>query len=176
MMINMNIYKYLLVTLLFFIFSGCDAEDIVLRPIPTPVKQNSSIEDFIHSIYVNYYEGGPGINIGGPETDILLSPSLLQIMHHDNELVQGEAGFLDADPICECQDYGNIKVTEIAVKKINTSKSTAKVSFINFERPTIVEFSLLKINGLWHIDDISSADMPSMRAGLEREIKELSSK
>ena len=175
MMINMKIYKYFLLAFLFLMFLGCDAEDVVVRPIPTPVKQNSSIEDFIHSIYVNYYENGPGINIGSPETDVLLSPTLLQIMHHDNELVQGEAGFLDADPICECQDHNTIKVKKIVVKKINVSKFIAKVSFINLEHLTTVEFSLLKINGLWHIDDISSADMPSMRAGLEREIKELSS-
>jgi hypothetical protein len=88
--------------------------------------------------------------------------------------MQGEAGFLSGDPLCAyCQDFYHFKVLSINQKKQTLSQATLIATVENGDKKETVEFSLLKIKGLWTVDDIHTVGAPSLQAGLEQEIREL---
>ncbi|WP_240975859.1 DUF3828 domain-containing protein [Paraburkholderia aromaticivorans] len=140
---------------------------------PARAQSIASAEQFLQAVYSAYAFNGdpPGIDASGSHA--LSSPSLLQLIREDQRALKGEAGYLDMDPICRCQDF-DVKTTSIDAMVASRQKAKAIVSFTNFQKPKKVEFDLVWVRGRWLIDDIrSSDDRRSLRDALRAEIAEL---
>jgi uncharacterized protein DUF3828 len=77
---------------------------------------------FVYRIYGNYGQGGysPLLN---PEK--LFSQTLTAAINQDSS--GGEVGYLDGDPLCDCQDYEAITARIVSMKRPNARSATARV-------------------------------------------------
>ncbi|MDR8401091.1 MULTISPECIES: DUF3828 domain-containing protein [Paraburkholderia] len=143
---------------------------------PALAQNVDSARRFLQGVYGAYTFNGdpPGIEASGSHA--IASPSLLQLIRKDRRALKGEAGYLDMDPLCRCQDF-DVKTTGIEVRVETHHKATAVVAFTNFKEPRKVELDLLWVRGRWLIDDIrGSDDRRSLRAVLQTEIADLAGK
>lgn len=135
---------------------------------------SGDIDAFVRSIYTRYALNGPGVSLSGADATPFITPSLQALVRRDEALLRGEAGVLDADPICACQDFDIQKLDRVVVKSNSAqSEATAVVSFHNLGRAQTIELKLLNTPVGWRIDDISYEGMLSIRRALLREISEL---
>lgn len=143
---------------------------------PALAQSADSAKRFLQSVYGAYTFNGdpPGIEATGAHA--IASPSLLQLIGKDQRALKGEAGYLDMDPLCRCQDF-DVKTTAIDVTVEKHHKAKAIVAFTNFREPRKVEFDLLWVRGRWLIDDIRSGDdRRGLREALQTEIADLARK
>ena len=77
---------------------------------------------FIHRIYAGYEQSGysPLIN---PEK--LFSPKLTAAINKDG--AGGEVGYLDGDPLCDCQDFERISAQIVSIKRPSGRSAKARV-------------------------------------------------
>jgi len=120
---------------------------------------------FIESLYAAY--GTPDYSpLKQPE--LVFAPRLRAAIDEDSRLHRGEVGYLDGDPVCQCQDAAGLKATVTKVETQGVGKAVVSVSILlqGYE-PRPATFSLVRANDGWRIDDVSSADEPSLLRGLE---------
>jgi hypothetical protein len=101
------------------------------------------------------------------------SPSLLQLIRRDRARTpRGDASALDGDPICDCQDFEGLRLTTLTVTAVDATHASASVTFQVFaDDPKSVRslrLNLLYTPQGWRIDDIASADTPSLRKFLQQ--------
>jgi hypothetical protein len=128
------------------------------QPMETP-------RQFVQKLYANYRD--PNFS---PFThpDRVFAPKLLAAINEDSKLAQGEVGYLDGDPICQCQDTSGMRPSITNVTQQATDKATVRVSIgWPHDKPRPVSFSLVRTKSGWRIADTSSADEPSLLAALE---------
>jgi hypothetical protein len=132
-------------------------------------QDTTSAKGFLKTLYAAYTPHGEP-----PALDANASPALLQLLKEDEQLLQGDEGALGSDPVCECQDWGNLKTTDIKVEMSGHDKANATVSFSNFHKPHKVRFELAWDHGAWRIDDITGDTYPQgIREILKAEIAQL---
>jgi len=102
------------------------------------------------------------------------APRLLRAIHEDARLAHGEVGYVDGDPMCQCQDTTGLHAKVARVTGQGSAKALAEV-IIDFTDSTArrVKFSLIRTGGGWRIADVSSADEPSFLAGIEKSNREM---
>jgi hypothetical protein len=107
----------------------------------------------------------------------VFAPRLLTAINEDSRLAQGEVGYLDGDPVCQCQDADGLKAAVIRVKLQGADKATVSVSIgMTGYKPRPAEFSLVRTRAGWRIADVSSANEKSLLAGLEQSNRKLKKK
>ncbi|MFC0400780.1 DUF3828 domain-containing protein [Paraburkholderia rhizosphaerae] len=132
----------------------------------------ASAQHFVEQLYGGYTLDGNPTDLRTSGRDAIASPSLLALIRKDQQVMRGEAGYLDMDPLCQCQDF-DIKDTLVKVHMRTKSRADADVSFSNYGAAQQVMLSLVWHNGRWRIDDVSSAnDARSLREALTQEIRE----
>jgi Protein of unknown function (DUF3828) len=98
----------------------------------------------------------------------VFAPRLLAAINEDSRLAQGEVGYLDGDPVCQCQDAAGLKATITQVQMQGMTKATVRVSIgLDGYKPRPAEFSLVRAKGGWRIADVSSSAEKSLLNGLE---------
>jgi hypothetical protein len=98
----------------------------------------------------------------------VFAPPLLAAINEDSKLANGEVGYLDGDPVCQCQDSGGMRPTVTNVTLQGASKATAAVSIAwPGDKPRPVRFNLVRTSQGWRIADVSSGDEPSLLKALE---------
>jgi hypothetical protein len=98
----------------------------------------------------------------------VFAPQLLAAINEDSKLANGEVGYLDGDPVCQCQDTGGMHASVTGVTQQGPNKATVRVSLRwgnDQPRPTTT-FSLVKTKAGWRIGDVSSPDEPSLLKAL----------
>ncbi|WP_266159119.1 DUF3828 domain-containing protein [Dyella silvatica] len=114
-----------------------------------PVKTDASAEAFLRRVYATYQ-----INQEPPLLESIATPALRDLLHQEQVALDGEMGVLDADPLCNCQDY-DIKVQSIHFDHLSDTRASAVVKFTNFGKASEpVELELAKVGGVWRIDDV----------------------
>jgi hypothetical protein len=100
---------------------------------------------------------------------LYFTPHLVSLIHEDARLAKGEIGYVDGDPICQCQDPGGLRAAVVKMAQPRPNKAIAKVA-ISFpgDRPRLIRFTLVKTTTGWRIADISSKDEPSFLKAVER--------
>jgi hypothetical protein len=101
----------------------------------------------------------------------LFAADLLSLIREDERRAHGEAGFLDHDPICSCQDWAGLKVTAIHVTRDKDGHAKAAVDFTNGGQTVHVVLSLVQEEGQWRISDVREPEVPSIRRYLESALK-----
>lgn len=97
------------------------------------------------------------------------APRLLAAIDEGSRLSKGEVGYLDGDPVCQCQDAAGLKARITATRKKGPRRTRIEVLiYFAREKPRRVSFSLVQTKPGWRIADISSPDEPSLLRALER--------
>lgn len=159
---------------------------LVTALVPPACAQDANqAKRFLEEIYRHYDHHGPGIDFTGSNSKKVFDSSLIQLVQADKKaLGPDEAGVLDGDPICGCQDWDGIWNLKIAVQMLGVRRATATVSFALFApKPgsdsdlRLLEITLVPESGQWRIDNIVDKSNPrapfSLRVELENEIVKL---
>jgi len=98
----------------------------------------------------------------------VFAPRLLAAIREDERLAKGEVGYLDGDPVCQCQDAAGLRARITGVTPEGAAKATVSVSIsLHGYKPRPVRLSLVRTGAGWRIADISSAGEPSLLRGIE---------
>ena len=91
------------------------------------------------------------------------APKLKAAIDEDSRLANGEVGYLDGDPICQCQDSDGLKSKVLRIRLQGADKAFAEV-LLDYPDSTAthVKFDLVKTKAGWRIADVSSGDEPSL--------------
>jgi hypothetical protein len=119
----------------------------------------STPEAFLHTLY-DHYAVISQMNSHYPppwvaNLDRYFAPSLVALINKDWE----ESGklqqvpILDGDPLVDAQEW-QISEIKIQVQDMSENKATGVVSFKNDDLPVTVIVKLVKLKGVWKIDDI----------------------
>ena len=121
---------------------------------------------FIHRIYAGYarknYDSLRHI-------DLIFSPDLGAAIRTDERLAKGEVGYLDGDPLCDCQDHGKL-TARIRALNLPTRTSAIATMHVDFGTGETKELRLKLVLGRhgWRVADIVSSDDTSLLAELNR--------
>lgn len=99
----------------------------------------------------------------------VFAPALVAAIGEDRRLSSEEVGYMDADPLCQCQDAAGLRATISEVRPTGRRQATARVriDFGGSDRRDL-RLKLLRTATGWRIADIATADEPSLLAGLQR--------
>jgi hypothetical protein len=131
---------------------------VAAGPTETPIS-------FLRQVYAHYRE--PNFSpFKHPEH--FFAPKLLGAIAEDSELAHGEVGYLDGDPICQCQDTSGMRPVINAVTQRGPNMASVRVSIAwPHDKTQHVRFSLVRTQSGWRIADTSSVGEPSLLAALE---------
>ena len=95
------------------------------------------------------------------------APRLIAAIRDDAKLAHGEVGYLDGDPICQCQDTAGMRPRVLKVTRPSAGKASVVV-LIDWQDNTArkARFSLVRVRGQWRIADVASGDERSLLQAL----------
>ena len=119
---------------------------------------------FMERLYANYRKSDYS-PFTRPER--VFAPRLLAAINEDSRLARGEVGYLDGDPVCQCQDPAGMRASIVYVTQQGSGKAIVHVS-IGWDRdkPRHARFTLVRTATGWRIADVSSAEEPSLLSAL----------
>ena len=134
----------------------------------------ASAKAFVEKLYSHYPSkpGGKAFDPTGKNASAVFDPGMTAAFREDARLAHGEVGFVDADPLCQCQDDSGLKSKIVSVTM--TSPTAADV-VVNLQYPDATQeltLHLVPVNGAWRIFDLSAGDVKSYRADLLQANKE----
>ena len=142
------------------------------------IEDPSAFLQRIYSTFSNDDLSTPPLGGHGPQR--IASKNFIAVLDEDQELTSpGNIGFLDANPICQCQDYQNLVVTKITILSNDNKTAHAAVTFRAFSdnsSTTTTTFNLVVENGRWFIEDIFDSDQNSVRDAIDANNKSLRAK
>lgn len=144
---------------------GC----LIAFPACVRAQDAKTVEPFLHGIYDRYKASGAPVDISGPEAAELYDPDLLALIRADQKAVNGEAGVLDADPICACQDH-DIRAVKLSIRSVGVAHVEATATFKNLGTATVIRFDLVAVDAGWRIADIHEKGVGSLKKALADEI------
>jgi Protein of unknown function (DUF3828) len=139
-----------------------------------------SATQFVRAIYIKYGSNGGPPSLFEENAGAIFHSSLIALAREDQTAVgPGEAGVIDYDPVCNCQDADvKFEHLKIQVEVATEDSSRANVTFTDENGlPETIVLVLRKENEQWRIYDIENhgrRGRPSLRAALEKEIQRLS--
>ncbi|MEO6014937.1 MAG: DUF3828 domain-containing protein [Devosia sp.] len=90
---------------------------------------------------------------GNYDVSLMQSEELRDLFAKDSEEAGGEVGRIDFDPYIDGQDY-QITDLQIGDAKLEEATATVEVTFVNFDRPTDLLFTLVEEDDGWKVDDV----------------------
>lgn len=105
--------------------------------------------------------------------DRVWSPRMAALILRDQELATDDLPYLDADPICNCQDWEHLSVRSVTVRLDRTRRRwVATVRFVNAgsETTTVLALEGSPTRG-WKIDDVLNPGYPSLANQLAASIR-----
>lgn len=88
---------------------------------------SASAEQFLRQVYASYANDGPGVPNDKLQESDVYDASLIALMEADQDAADGEVGFLDGDPLCDCQDWGDIKIQSLAFTSVEGDRLKASL-------------------------------------------------
>jgi hypothetical protein len=149
----------------------------VVNAAPPPsARYKIEAANFLRRLYANYDGKHQDVDLIGDHASQWFDPELAALI--EAERSSGEAGTLDSDPICDCQDYGHLSVR---ITVLTADGKGARASVVATEtdtgfdadgrKPRAFTYDLVRMNGQWRIHDISEPQMPSLRQALQSDIR-----
>ena len=130
---------------------------------PAAAQDLKAADAFLRKLYSGYTTGRKAPNPTGRDAAAYFAPPLLALIGADRALAAGEAGILDLDPICACQDYDKLEHLNIVLEPAGPGRANAVATFHNSATPTTVQYRLVAVDGQWRIEDISEPGIKNMR-------------
>jgi hypothetical protein len=99
----------------------------------------------------------------------IFAPPLVAAIREDRRLSRDEVGYMDADPLCQCQDAAGLRAA-IGDVRPSGGKAAAVRLRIDFggSDSRDLRLKLVRTAAGWRILDIATADEPSLLMGLKR--------
>lgn len=133
-------------------------------PAQSPAQ---SPEQFVRALYAQYVPGGKPTAFDYPEAARIVDSEMLALLRRDRDSTpKGDEGAIDSDPVCQCQDWGSLKIRSLQIKAADKDRSSATVAFSNLDGHETVRLDLVRADGRWKIHDIGTAISPSLLAYL----------
>jgi Protein of unknown function (DUF3828) len=142
----------------------------------TAALDAASAKAFVESLY-SHYPSNPDTRSAfdptGKNAGQVFDPGMVAAFREDRRLAHGEVGFVDSDPLCQCQDDTGMKATVGSVTATGPNAADVVVNLVYPNDPAIaLTLHLVPVNGAWRIYDLSAGDVKSYRADLIKANKE----
>ncbi len=131
----------------------------LLAAMPAPAQEGSEgAEAFVRSVFASYVDDDDTAwPLADGRLDQVWSARMARLIRRDRALAADDPPYLDADPLCQCQDWGGLTVQSVRLGRTEDPGPTATVTFTNFgERETTVVRLTGNPNAGWRIDDVLS--------------------
>ncbi|WP_333590958.1 DUF3828 domain-containing protein [Brevundimonas sp.] len=160
-----------LVIALALMLTACDrqpaqeAETAILTALPAPPPQvpAEGAEAYVRALYASYSAGDAAPWSGRR----VWSRRMGALVRRDAELANGDLPYLDADPICDCQDWENLSVRSVALSPVRADGSVeATVRFVNAGEDQTALLKLVREADGWRVDDVMNPGHPSLAENL----------
>ncbi len=119
-----------------------------------------TVEQTVRHIYQNYKSDATAPYFGETGERAITSARIQQALTlNDNLTLPGNIGWLDYDPVCDCQDFGDLVLESVAITQTDADHADAVVRFRIFKddkEKTTQTLKMVAENGRWVIDDIVS--------------------
>lgn len=161
-----------LIALAALTMTGCDKPDevgastatLTSMPMAAPQASNSGAESFVRALYGSYADGDDADPWSGEQ---VWSRRMHGLVRRDAELADGDLPWLDADPICNCQDWEHLTVRSVALSPVRPDGSVeATVRFVNAGEDNTALLKLVREAGGWRVDDVMNPGYPSLADNL----------
>jgi hypothetical protein len=132
--------------------------------------QAQSPKAWVEHVYAEYRD-----NDFSPfkHADRYFSPHLLAAIREDERLAKGEVGYLDADPLCDCQDWAKLTAR---VRSLSQPTKSSAVAMLHVDYGTgetrDLKLKLVLTPKGWRVEDVGSKDEPSLLAALQKANRE----
>jgi hypothetical protein len=139
---------------------------VLLAALLAAAPAAESPRAFVERLYAGYRD---------PDYDPLAHPRrlfarpLVDAIREDWRLSRDEVGYMDADPLCQCQDPAGLRPTISEVDQPTRSTATARVllDFGGSDRRDL-SLRLVRTSAGWRVADVATADEPSLLDSLTR--------
>jgi hypothetical protein len=112
-------------------------------------------EAFVRAVYASYTEEADATPLMDRDPPLIWSDRMAALIDRDIALSGDELPFLDADPICSCQDWENLRVLDVRIDRERGVRGRrATVRFVNAGEE---QTAILRLSGSpfeWRIDDV----------------------
>jgi hypothetical protein len=132
-------------------------------PAPPPQVPAEGAETYVRALYAGYSSAAAAPWSGAQ----IWSRRMDALVRRDQELADGDPPYLDADPICDCQDWENLAVRSVALSPVRADGSVeATVRFVNAGQDQTVLLKLVRETDGWRVDDVMNPGYPSLAENL----------
>jgi hypothetical protein len=143
----------------------------LLLAAATPAAAMDSPRGFVIALYARYRNRNYS-PFKHPGT--VFAPPLLAAINEDSRLNQGEVGYLDGDPLCQCQDFERITATITGYQKLTPGLATVRVHVdLGLGQARDLKLRLARTRAGWRVADVSSDGEASLLAALEQANRKL---
>ena len=125
---------------------------------PTAAQEGSEgAEAFVRAVFQSYVdENEADWPLGDARLDLVWSGRMAGLIRRDRALSEGDLPYLDADPLCQCQDWGAFRVEAVRIEHV--ARAPGRRAFVTFtnlgEGGTTVLWLSGDPNSGWRIDDV----------------------
>jgi hypothetical protein len=121
---------------------------------------------FVERIYAGYRDSDYS-PLAHPRR--IFAAPLVAAIREDSRLSRGEVGYMDADPLCQCQDPAGLRPLIREIGRPNRSTATAHLllDFGGSDRREL-RLRLVRTAAGWRVADVVTADEPSLLDSLNR--------
>lgn len=123
----------------------------------------TQVNGFIHYLYYQYSNGDQPPPPLKPEQ--IYDPYLLALIQQDRAVAetQGHAPLINVDPICLCQDFDALQVSNVNILHQDPFNTIAKVTFKDDGNTGEETYDLVRYGNRWFVHDILGGTAPSLR-------------
>jgi hypothetical protein len=142
-----------------------------LASVASPVAaapDAASARSFVEKLY-SHYPSNPNrkaFDPTGKNASQVFDPGMIAAFRKDAKLANGEVGFVEADPLCQCQDDSGLQPKDVSVTKKGPNAADAVVNLQSPGETRTLVLHLVPVNGAWRIYDLSIGETKSYRAEL----------
>ena len=161
--------------LLLLALTGCNKDaPAPTTPAATPATAGTSAQDisnarsFLSHIYAGYHPDA-GLDAILPDEEVY-TPALIAAMQANSDAYAGEVGYLDGDPLCDCQDTAqDLRQLVFDIQPLADGQLRASTQLDDPQHPLQLQLTLQRQGSSWRVADIASPRAPSLLQALERD-------
>jgi hypothetical protein len=121
---------------------------------------------FLERVYAGYRDEDYNV-LDRPER--IFAAPLVAAIREDSRLSAEAVGFMDADPLCQCQDPAGLRPVIGEVRRPAAGMATADIALtLGGSDRRDLRLRLVRTGAGWRVADIATADDPSLLGSLRR--------
>lgn len=139
-----------------------------LAATSTSADDVSSARAFLSHIYAGYHPDA-GLDAILPDEEVY-TPALIAAMQANSDAYAGEVGYLDGDPLCDCQDTAqDLRQLSFDIQPLAGGQLRASTQLDDAQQPLQLQLTLQRQGSSWRVADIATPRAPSLLQALQRD-------